>query len=1460
MAGGGDGIIQQWAPIIDDENNWVQVSSGFRQAGSGDGCAKYSDLYNGADTGPPWGEEGGNEEQTRHLLCCRSGALEEGEDVEDAVVEATPSEATPTDNTPPAASAVSDKTNLTADKTNPNNESPQPAVSDKTNPDQFNQPDESQPFIDPQVILNEILNQPIQDESVIATEYSQAESRQPQWYDRSSGWMGQTYDAALEFCATIHTREGGDDHADQGEHEHELCPYSVYCPTGPHHIPYGGMAEEPSGISWSPLSDSYNDWVQVGKNGMCLTYMNLNLLPPVWGLSGEENEEITRHILCCTKPSSPVVPAVPPPAAEVPATEDVAKIEEELINEDLISQEYIEAEKFEPVWYDRKSGWGGSTYQEAVDFCEIERGAMHQLCPYEVYCPLGKNNLPYGGGFSPTRSDVDLLWAPIRDANNNWVQIGSGDSNEDNNLCLTVDGISVDGGVDLMDVTEYIMCCRRQQTAMGGDDAGGDVGGGEAVVTTTTTVKATANPTPISTVLPLVFNRDDGWGGQTYLEAITYCASIADKENGWVNYQICPYEVLCPEGPGKVPIVGTVPGVDGDPAWVPLADEGNDWVDLSPENPCVRYRAEHPGLPEWGRTGEDNEELTRNILCCKGSIYGEAQESYVYEAAAEMYHPIWHDRDSGWTGQTYVEAEEFCSKNNKRFGICPYDAICPFSDRDEPLGGVKEGPRGTWVPMAGVSNGWVSVGPENTCQIYDIVHGEQALWGLTGEGNEDITRHVACCETGDGEAFPDVEEAPPIWYDRTSGWSGQTYNEAVNFCRSLTNIRGETMMICPYEAYCPLGEGTIPYGGVKATEPNGSWAPIINNDNHWVQLGTENMCVPYTAIYPDPPAWGITGQNNEDRTRHVMCCNRFNRLNQPPTPPPVTAAPVSAAKPSADQAIDRAHEIEQITNQISTIFEPVGFDRYQTWSGSTYTEVAEFCSDKGHRGPCSFEALCPNGMAQQPLGPDSGRGFGLEEIWAPIIDEVDAWVELRNDGWCARHTDLPRSEDVMRYALCCVQPGDHSGVQQKPAPAPVPTPVAAPSSAGTPGQITPEQMNEVYEASAEKFHVASYDRGNGWLGQTYGEALEFCAKQDSKIPCPYEAICPLGSEGEPVGGAVTAPNGAWAPIMDTANDWVQIGHKDTCMTYNSMKPHPPKWGLTGEENEAITRHIKCCDEVVGGGAHEEDKMVEIPQLSRTEEVILDTMHPVWYERHHGYHGTTHEEAELFCRTVGMMHLCPVEAYCPNGPRNNKSLFLQQDAFSGEQWAPVSNYNNEDAGVGNNWIMVGTKDGDPLSTCSQYEMLYDGKSPPWTADGSRTELKQQILCCMQQEAMKHEQDISHGMNPIWLDSSHGWNGGSYEDAEVLCQGLGRKKLCPYAVYCPHGPGRNPMGGHSEDFNLQGEQWAPVYGTGNQWVLIGRKYENSATTCYTHNQLEGESPSWGLSSDNSRAKRHVQCCTF
>jgi hypothetical protein len=142
----------------------------------------------------------------------------------------------------------------------------------------------------------------------------------------------------------------------------------------------------------------------------------------------------------------------------------------------------------------------------------------------------------------------------------------------------------------------------------------------------------------------------------------------------------------------------------------------------------------------------------------------------------------------------------------------------------------------------------------------------------------------------------------------------------------------------------------------------------------------------------------------------------------------------------------------------------------------------------------------------------------------------------------------------------------------------------------------------------------------------------------------------MGSNGAPIVGKKDGSGGSgalWAPIIDTPNGWVHIGQKNTCVKYNDMNPHPPLWGLSGENSEAMTQYIVCCDEPLDDGITEgvaaADELVMKVASTASEEIILDTMHPIWFGRKHGYHGTTHEEAELFCKSVGDMHLCPMQA-------------------------------------------------------------------------------------------------------------------------------------------------------------------------------------------------------------------------
>lgn len=472
--------------------------------------------------------------------------------------------------------------------------------------------------------------------------------------------------------------------------------------------------------------------------------------------------------------------------------------------------------------------------------------------------------------------------------------------------------------------------------------------------------------------------------------------------------------------------------------------------------------------------------------------------------------------------------------------------------------------------------------------------------------------------------------------------------------------------------------------------------------------------------------------------------------------------------------------------------------------------------------------------------------------------------------------------------------------------------------------------------------------------------------------CPISAYCPNGpnQETEPLYLQMEAFDGVqWAPFSNNDTGWVMVGKFSdqtplTCQTYLQINHHGPEWGVDGTSPE-LKQNILCCEDKSGydGGvmkADEEDGTITSPaenldgsnnadgtvsqpgdigstsgvanaassnigtnnnedstsSMTEWEMQIQDVHHPAWFSKEFGWKGTTYNDAKAFCESIphgdddGTLHLCPLAAYCPNGPRNTEPLYLQMDAYEGVQWAPISSGDNE-------WVMVGDI-GD--LTCQTYAQV-NHREPAWGLDGSSAQLKEHLLCCegnieengatkddeeastapgdglsdmvvdiqqgadnsvtsastagsdgdsvqnTSQQAGDHdfENSITNTFNPMWFDTDvGGWDGGSHDDAAQFCEQFAgshgkRMELCPYAAYCPQGPSQPTIGGHDANFDEEGEQWAPVFGKSNHWVMVGRKGTNSATTCLSHVQLNGQEPSWGLDGSNKEMKKHVMCCS-
>ena len=304
---------------------------------------------------------------------------------------------------------------------------------------------------------------------------------------------------------------------------------------------------------------------------------------------------------------------------------------------------------------------------------------------------------------------------------------------------------------------------------------------------------------------------------------------------------------------------------------------------------------------------------------------------------------------------------------------------------------------------------------------------------------------------------------------------------------------------------------------------------------------------------------------------------------------------------------------------------------------------------------------------------------------------------------------------------------------------------------------------------------------------------------------------------------------------------------------------------------------------------------------------LKTFDPTWYNRMTGWEGITYNDAQQFCSTRNRV-LCSYEIYCNDGPNGIPYGGIRP---RGEQWAPVSNGQNQYVQVGDQF------------TCKRYTDLHDKKKPEWGLTGLAPEhehgaggITRNILCCRdvsnliskpvtewggQDAAENREEDTTQettastivqveetntesnrgpddgdnakvsdnyltqerekaviaAFRPIWFASEHGWSSGSYEDAINFCESYNHMVLCPYAAYCPNGPGQPPIPG-SMILPADGEQWVPANGPFNTWIQVGTIDGMEDTKCTVHHELLGERPKWGTDQSRQDVKHHIMCC--
>ncbi|KAL7529132.1 hypothetical protein ACHAWF_002851 [Thalassiosira exigua] len=97
------------------------------------------------------------------------------------------------------------------------------------------------------------------------------------------------------------------------------------------------------------------------------------------------------------------------------ATEAKAEEQDLPPDEDLEALSYALLDAYHPAWFDRETGWKGTTFAEAMTLCE---GHDEVPCPYQVYCPGKAGRLI----FDDVINESNNSWAPVLD---DWNEVSS---------------------------------------------------------------------------------------------------------------------------------------------------------------------------------------------------------------------------------------------------------------------------------------------------------------------------------------------------------------------------------------------------------------------------------------------------------------------------------------------------------------------------------------------------------------------------------------------------------------------------------------------------------------------------------------------------------------------------------------------------------------------------------------------------------------------------------------------------------------------------------------------------------------------------------------------------------------------------------------------------------------------------------------------------------------------------
>ena len=561
--------------------------------------------------------------------------------------------------------------------------------------------------------------------------------------------------------------------------------------------------------------------------------------------------------------------------------------------------------KYNIQWYDRGSGWLGQSYMEALDFCDEFTDAQNiglRPCSYETICPNGVGSEPTNGFRNNGEGNNNGIWVPTGDQDNTWARVSEGPGES----CVADRpdwGMRKEGNEEY---TRFVACC-----SVSASDSTGIMG---------------KNDTKAATLLA---PSDDAKQADSQQDVVQPAPDDAQPATNAQPADDKPVDAQSPPTENKPvdakpadaqPTPSEDKPANEQPADTQPAPADKQPLDAQPANAQPTPTDDKPTNNEQTSDAQPAPAVDQPSDAQPANGQTAETESAPSNAEINAISINWYGRGTGWLGQSYPEALEFCNAQTPGFRPCSYDTICPNGIDSEPKHGYRVGgENGAYVPTGDKDNSWVRISAEPGPSCIT----SEPSWGLVKEGSEVITRFIACCpataDTGTtadvnapansqpadaksidakpsnsqpadaqsandqpadvksnaaqpANAEPDdsnpasaATSTPIHWYGRNTGWLGDSYPEAVEFCGEKTAGHRP----CLYDTICPNGIDSEPTDGYRSGGVNGIWVPIGDKDNNWVRVSEQ----PGQSCITSEPSWGTTKGGSDPFTLFVACCS-----------------------------------------------------------------------------------------------------------------------------------------------------------------------------------------------------------------------------------------------------------------------------------------------------------------------------------------------------------------------------------------------------------------------------------------------------------------------------------------------------------------------------------------------------------------------------------------------------------